>query len=71
MYHGLSDDARMLRFFTSAIDLEAQACRDANVDYARTYGVVAATGPDEQLIGQSGPARDYRLETSAERTSDE
>lgn len=51
LYRSLSDESRVLRFFSSAIDLAAQARRDVQVDYDRSYGVVATIGRDEQVVG--------------------
>src|SRR3712207_7346601 len=53
LYRALSPEAVVLRFFSSAVDLDTQARRDANVDYARTYGVVALAGRDAQAGGHA------------------
>jgi hypothetical protein len=44
----LSPDSRLLRFFSAGVDLSAAAQRDANVDYGRTFGLVAVSGPGSE-----------------------
>jgi acetyl coenzyme A synthetase (ADP forming)-like protein len=47
----LSIDSLTLRFFSPAVNLAALAEQETNVDYARTYGLLATTGPDDRIVG--------------------
>jgi succinyl-CoA synthetase alpha subunit/RimJ/RimL family protein N-acetyltransferase len=47
---GLSAESRWLRFFGGA-NVERQARRAAEVDYADRYGVVATSGSDDGIVG--------------------
>lgn len=53
----LSPDARILRFFSAGVDLAAAARRDSHVDYVDTFGIIATTGRDEQIVGHGSYAR--------------
>ncbi len=50
-YRGLSEDARRLRFFGEAIDLEQAAHADATVDYVNDFALVAEAGPEHRIVG--------------------
>src|SRR4051812_31714278 len=49
----LSRESLTLRFFSPAVNLESMARQAANVDYVRGYGLVATTGPTEQIAGHA------------------
>ena len=51
----LSRDSRALRFFSATGDffLTAEAKREVAVDYVRTLGLVATTGPEERIVGHA------------------
>lgn len=52
----LSIDARVLRFFSAGVNLEAIAAKDSHVDYERTFGIVATTGADGRIVGHGSYA---------------
>lgn len=54
-FQRLSPEARALRFFSATTDtfLIAEARRETDVDYVKTYGLVAATGPEETIVGHA------------------
>ncbi len=51
----LSEQSRVLRFFSPTSDtvLAQMAKREARVDYARRYGLVATKGSEEQIVGHA------------------
>src|SRR5262249_2044096 len=55
LFRSLSDQSRWLRFFSPVRDatLSAAAHNEAIVDYRRTFGLVAATGVDDRLVGHA------------------
>lgn len=55
-YQALSPEARLLRFFSPAVDLATQAQRDSHVDYVHTFGLVATAGPDGRIVGHASYA---------------
>lgn len=48
---GLSADSRGFRFFSAGADVEMEAARAVDVDYADRYGVIAMRGEDGHLVG--------------------
>ncbi len=54
-FRTLSRDSRALRFFSATSDffLEGEAKREVGVDYVRTFGLVATTGPEERIVGHA------------------
>ncbi|MCC7366943.1 MAG: GNAT family N-acetyltransferase [Chloroflexi bacterium] len=52
----LSVDARVLRFFSAGVNLEAIATKDSHVDYEQTFGIVATTGADGRIVGHGAYA---------------
>ncbi|HET8631360.1 MAG TPA: GNAT family N-acetyltransferase, partial [Thermomicrobiales bacterium] len=50
---GLSDESRTLRFFSPAVNLPAAARRESDVDYVRSFGLIATTGADERIAGDA------------------
>ncbi|HLH21907.1 MAG TPA: GNAT family N-acetyltransferase [Chloroflexota bacterium] len=63
---GLSEESRTLRFFSPAVNLAAEAQRAAQVDYERTFGLVATVGADERIVGHAlyAAGRDDRAEVA-------
>lgn len=55
LFRSLSEQSRWLRFFSPAKDpfLINEAKREANVDYDRTFALVAMTGRDERIVGEA------------------
>src|SRR3990170_4429792 len=53
--HTLSERSRLLLFFSAAseTDLAEEARRGIDVDYVRSLGLVATTGPRERIIGHA------------------
>src|SRR5581483_1762527 len=49
----LSPESLSLRFFSAGVDLEAEARRDAQVDYHDRFGLVATAGPEAQIIAHA------------------
>jgi acyl-CoA synthetase (NDP forming)/RimJ/RimL family protein N-acetyltransferase len=47
---GLSQDARVFRFFSAGADLHAAARYAADVDYRDRYGIVAVSGDDRSVL---------------------
>lgn len=54
---GLSDESRALRFFSAATDLDADARRAVEVDYADSYGIVATAGAEGAVVGHANYVR--------------
>lgn len=54
-FRRLSPEARALRFFSATTDtfLIAEARRETDVDYVKTYGLVATTGPEETIVAHA------------------
>lgn len=54
-FRTLSKSTRALRFFSATSDyfLAAEAKREVAVDYVRTFGLVATTGPEERFVGHA------------------
>ena len=52
-FQGLSDESRVLRFFSAATNVASVAARESQVDYCRTFALVATAGPDRRLIGHA------------------
>ncbi len=54
-FQALSRNARALRFFsaTSETFLLAEARREADVDYVRTFGLIATAGREERVVGHA------------------
>lgn len=50
-YQGLSAEARKLRFFGEATDLEQAARDDTRVDYVSDCTLVAEAGPEHRIVG--------------------
>uniref|UniRef100_A0A7C1XNW7 GNAT family N-acetyltransferase n=1 Tax=Thermomicrobium roseum TaxID=500 RepID=A0A7C1XNW7_THERO len=50
-YQGLSAEARKLRFFGEAADLEQAARDDTRVDYVNDCTLVAEAGPEHRIVG--------------------
>ena len=57
LLRSLSDDARMLRFFSAGVDLTAIAAADSRVDYTSRFGIVATTGTDARVVGHASYAQ--------------
>lgn len=55
LFRSLSEQSRWLRFFSPAKDafLATEARREANVDYNRTFALVATTGDEERIVGEA------------------
>jgi acetyl coenzyme A synthetase (ADP forming)-like protein len=53
LFAALSDQSRAFRFFSSGIDVAKEAAREARVDYVRSYGLLALTGPQERVAGHA------------------
>jgi GNAT superfamily N-acetyltransferase len=53
----LPDDDRGLRFFSLGTDLARTAHEEAEVDYTRSFGLLATVGPDERVVGHALYAR--------------
>jgi acetyl coenzyme A synthetase (ADP forming)-like protein len=49
----LSPESLSLRFFSAGVDLEAEARRDAQVDYHDRFGLVATVGPEARIIAHA------------------
>jgi acetyl coenzyme A synthetase (ADP forming)-like protein len=62
----LSLDARILRFFSPAVNLAATADQESTVDYVSDFGLVATSGPDGRIVGHGMYARtgDERAEVA-------
>jgi acetate---CoA ligase (ADP-forming) len=62
----LSLDARVLRFFSPAVNLEATAEQESTVDYVSDFGLVATSGPEGRIVGHGMYARtgDERAEVA-------
>ncbi|MHB8731090.1 MAG: bifunctional acetate--CoA ligase family protein/GNAT family N-acetyltransferase [bacterium] len=54
-YTALSDDARLMRFFSpiSDVSLVQQVGRDVAVDHVRRFGLVATQGPGQQIVAEA------------------
>jgi acetyl coenzyme A synthetase (ADP forming)-like protein len=63
---GLSEESRTLRFFSPAVNLAAEAHRAAQVDYERTFGLIATVGADDHIVGHAlyAAGRDDRAEVA-------
>jgi acyl-CoA synthetase (NDP forming)/GNAT superfamily N-acetyltransferase len=48
---GLSDESRLLRFFSFVKDVSAAAGRFSDVDYRDRHGLIALHGPDQEIVG--------------------
>ena len=56
-YQSLSLEARTFRFFSPAVNLEAAARRDCDVDYVNSFTLVAVAGPEQKIIGVASYVR--------------
>lgn len=52
-FSGLTDDSRGFRFFSAAANVEEEAARAVDVDYADRYGLIAVRGQDARPVGHS------------------
>ena len=52
-FSGLTADSRGFRFFSAAADVEEEAARAVDVDYADRYGLIAMRGEDARPVGHS------------------
>ena len=52
-FSSLSLESRVLRFFAAVANADASAKSMANVDYRQRYGIVAAAGPEGELVGHA------------------
>ncbi len=50
-YRSLSLEARTFRFFSPAVNLEAAARRDCDVDYVNSFTLIATAGPEQKVVG--------------------
>ncbi len=50
-YRSLSLEARTFRFFSPAVNLEAAARRDCQIDYVNSFTLIATAGPEQRVIG--------------------
>jgi acetate---CoA ligase (ADP-forming) len=64
LFRSLSDNSRWMRFFCATKDsgLAAEAHREAQVDYCRTFGLIALSGPEGRIVGHA-----FYAATSEER----
>ena len=53
MLKSLSIESRQLRFFSPSVNLERVVDWAADVDYGKTFGLVATAGIDERIIGHA------------------
>jgi len=53
-FAALTADSRGFRFFSAAPNVDAEADRAVDVDYADSYGLIATRGEDGQPVGHSG-----------------
>ena len=55
LFRSLSDESRWMRFICSTKDsvLASEAHREAQVDYCRTFGLIALAGQEERIIGHA------------------
>ena len=55
LFKSLSEESRWLRFCSSASDsaLAAEAHREAEVDYCRTFALIALTGAEDRIVGHA------------------
>jgi acetyl coenzyme A synthetase (ADP forming)-like protein len=53
LFRSLSDQSRVFRFFSYGVNLPAEAAREAQVDYVRSFGLLALAGPAEQVAGHA------------------
>jgi acetyl coenzyme A synthetase (ADP forming)-like protein len=62
----LPDEDRRLRFFSLGSNLDRVAHDETNVDYVRSLGLIATTGPDQQIVGHGlyAPFGDGRAEVA-------
>jgi hypothetical protein len=49
LFRSLSPESRWLRFFSPATDLEQEAERGSQVDYVRSFGLLATAGPEQRV----------------------
>ena len=63
---GLSEESRTLRFFSPAVNLATEAHRSAQVDYERTFGLIATVGAEDRIVGHAlyAAGRDDRAEVA-------
>jgi acetyl coenzyme A synthetase (ADP forming)-like protein len=54
----LSDQSRLLRFFSAGADLAGQARQFAQVDGELAYGLIATTGGTGEIVGHAGYVRE-------------
>ena len=59
-FGGLTPDSRGLRFFSAAANVEQEAERAVDVDYADRYGLIATRGEDGHPVGHSAYYRSSR-----------
>ncbi len=52
-FSGLTADSRGFRFFSAAANVEEEAARAVDVDYADRYGLIATRGEDARPVGHS------------------
>ena len=62
----LPEEDRRLRFFSLSTDLARTAHEEAEVDYARSLGLLATVGPDERVVGHAlyAPSGEGRAEVA-------
>lgn len=55
LFRSLSDESRWMRFICSTKDsvLASEAHREAQVDYCRTFGLIALAGQEERIVGHA------------------
>ena len=56
-FSGLTADSRGFRFFSAAANVEGEAARAVDVDYADRYGLIAMRGEDARPVGHSAYVR--------------
>jgi RimJ/RimL family protein N-acetyltransferase len=56
--HGLSEQSRLLRFFSAGANLDEQAHSFADADGLSGYGLVATLGTSGEIVGHAGYARE-------------
>jgi acetyl coenzyme A synthetase (ADP forming)-like protein len=54
---GLSEESRLLRFFSAGADLVGQARRFTQADGSEAYGVIATAGGGGEIVGHAGYVR--------------
>jgi len=54
---GLSEESRLLRFFSAGADLVGQARRFTQADGSEAYGLIATVGGGGEIVGHAGYVR--------------